>query len=216
MILNWHDMTIRDQLRIKQIGELQVATEDEKNLMVAAHLAGMDYKELLQQPLDKVRGIMDNCDFLINTPPVPVKAHKKYEVNGRTYVLFKDPSEMTVAQFIDFQQIFREGFDKMPGEMLCIFLVPQGHQYNDGYDKEQQYEDMLDLTVEEALGVCDFFTRRCRQSIERMRTYSNLMLKFQKLKAPKEQKEAVEATRIQLMLILDGLKELLGLPVSGR
>lgn len=216
MILNWKDMKVRDQLKIKEIGELQVATEDEKNLMVAAHLAGLDYKELLQQPLDKVRGIMDNCDFLINTPPKPEKPRKKYNVNGRTYILFKDPSEMTVAQFIDFQQIYREGFDKMPGEMLCIFLVPQGHQYNDGYDKEQQLEDMLDLGVEEALGVCDFFIKRCRQSIGRMKTYSNLMLKYQRLKAPKEQKEHLEATRIQLMLILEGLEELLGSRVSGR
>lgn len=205
-------MKVSDQLKLKSIGELQVATEDEKNLMVAAHLAGIDYKDLLQMPLEKVREIMDNTDFLVNTAPEPVKARNKYVINGRTYMLFKDPSEMTVAQYIDFQQIYREGFDKMPAEMLCIFLVPRGHQYNDGYDKEEQMNDMLELGVEEALGICNFFIERCRRSIWRMKTYLKLMLKWERLKAPKEQREQIQAVQLQTSLILDGLEELFGSP----
>ena len=212
MIHDWHSMKVADQIKLRNISELQVATDDEKNLMVAAHLAGIAYAEMLQMPLDSVREIMDNTDFLMNSTPVPAKARKNYVVNGRTYMLFKDPSEMTVAQFIDFQQIYREGFDKMPAEMLCIFLIPQGHVYNDGYDKEQQMEDMLDLGVEEALGICNFFIERCWKSIKRMKTYSMAMIKTQRFLAPKEKKETYQALEIQMGLIMDGLTELFGCP----
>lgn len=212
MISRWEDMTIADQLKIKEIGELQIPSDDEKNMMVAAHLAGIHFADMLMMPMDSVRTYMDNTEFLFH-PPVPAKARNKYVINGRTYTLFKDPSEMTVAQFIDFQSIYREGFENMPAEMLCIFLIPRGHQYNDGYDKQQQLEDMLQMNLCEALGVCGFFTKRCLKSIRRIRTFSTMMLRWQRLIAPKEKKELVEAMGLQTDLILEGLLELFG---SGR
>lgn len=214
-ISRWEDMTVADQLKIKEIGELQMPSDDEKNMMVAAHLAGIRFADMLMMPLESVREYMDNTEFLLH-PPVPAKARNKYVINGRTYTLFKDPSEMTVAQFIDFQQIYREGFENMPAEMLCIFLIPRGHQYNDGYDKQEQLEDMLHMNLCDALGVCNFFTRRCLKSIRRMRTFSRMMLRWQRLIAPKDRKEMVEAMAIQTDLILEGLEVLFGLEPSTR
>ena len=205
----WEDLTIADQLRIKDISELQMVGDDEKNMMVAALLANIPYGDLLMMPLDKVREIMDNTEFLLH-PPVPAKARNKYTINGRTYTLFKDPGEMTVAQFIDFQQIYREGFDKMPGELLSIFLVPKGHVYNDGYDKQEQLEDMLSLNICDALGIKDFFTRRCLKSIGRIRMFSMATIRVERLLAPKAKKEMLKALEIQMGLIMDELKDMYG------
>lgn len=209
MKLSWNEMTVADYIRLREISKLQMATEDEKNLMVAALIAEKPYQEILQLPLDKARELMDKTEFLLQQP-VPGKTKRKYELNGRTYILFKDPSEMTVAQYIDFQQIHKEGFENCPAEMLSIFLIPEGHQYNDGYYKDQQLEDMLEMGITEALGVCDFFIKRCLKSIRQMKMFSGLMLKVVKLQAPKEEKEMVEATRIQLNLVMEGLEELYG------
>lgn len=211
----WEDLTIADQLRIKDISELQMVGDDEKNMMVAALLANIPYGDLLMMPLDKVREIMDNTEFLLH-PPVPAKARNKYTINGRTYTLFKDPGEMTVAQFIDFQQIYREGFDKMPGELLSIFLVPKGHVYNDGYDKNQQLEDMLCLNICDALGIRDFFMKRCLKSIGRMRMFSMATIRVERLLAPKAKKEMLKALEIQMGLIMDGLKDMYGSPALKR
>lgn len=205
----WEDLTIADQLKIKDISELQMVGDDEKNMMVAALLADIPYGDLLMMPLDKVREIVDNTEFLLH-PPVPAKARNKYTINGRTYTLFKDPGEMTVAQFIDFQQIYREGFDKMPGELLSIFLVPKGHVYNDGYDKTQQLEDMLNLNICDALGIRDFFMKRCLKSIGRMRMFSMATIRAERLLAPKAKKEMLKALEIQMGLIMDGLKDMYG------
>ena len=212
---SWSDITVRDFLRIRDIEGLQMASVEEKNMRVAALLAGIEYSVLEQMPLQEVRNIMDNTDFLF-TQPGRVKARRKYEVNGRVYELFRDPSEMTVAQYIDYEAIGREGFSKMPAELLSIFLVPRGHQYNDGYDKEQQIEDMLDLGVEEALGICDFFTKRLLSSIDKARTLLPLMIKVQRMIAPKKDKEILKALEVQTRLILDELKDMSGLIASGR
>lgn len=208
-------MTVADQIKIREISKLQVATDDEKNLMVAAVIAEIPYQEILQMPLDKARELMDKTEFLLSEP-VPAKAKSKYELNGRIYRLFKDPSEMSVAQYIDFQQIHRDGFENCPAEMLAIFLVPDGHQYNDGYDKDQQIEDMLCMNILDALGVCYFFMKRCLRSIRQMKMFSGLMLKVARLRAPKEAKELVKATEIQLRLIMEESEELFGSLVLKR
>lgn len=212
MITTWKEMTIDDQLIIQDIGGLQMASEDEKNMMVAAHLAGIPYERFLLMPLEDVRKYMDNAAFLMDKPQA-IKERRKYEVDGRTYKLLRDVSEMTVAQFIDFQNIYHEGFAKYPREMLAIFLVPEGHEYNDGYDKQQQIDDMGKIGVEEALGICDFFTRRCTRSIRRMRRYLMVMMDAQRLMAPKQQKEMMKALKLETSLIMEELEDMFGLTV---
>lgn len=203
-------MTVADYIRLREISKLQMATEDEKNLMVAALIAEVPYQEILQLPLDKARELMDKTEFLLQQP-VPGKTKRKYELNGRTYVLFKDPSEMSVAQYIDFAAIEKEGFDKMPAEMLAIFLVPDGHQYNDGYDKEQQIEDMMDMSITEALGVCSFFTKRLSKSINLIMTALRIRMKWMRITAKKEDREMMKALEIQMRLYLNEIEHIYGL-----
>jgi len=205
----WNDITVADLIKIREIDSLQMATDDEKNLKVAALLAGIPYDELLMIPLDKVRGIMDNTDFLMQKPQ-PAKARNTYTINGKKYKLFKTPSEMTVAQYISFQQIQADGFEKRPLEMLSLFLIPEGHQYNDGYDMEEVMDDMGNMNICDALGVCCFFMRRCLKSIRHIKVLSTLMLKVERLKAPKTKKEAIRATEIQIGLIMEELEQLYG------
>ena len=207
---SWNEMTVADYIRLREISKLQMATEDEKNLMVAALIAEKPYQEILQLPLDKARELMDKTEFLLQQP-VPGKTKRKYELNGRTYRLFKDPSEMTVAQYIDFAAIEKEGFDKMPGEMLAIFLVPDGHQYNDGYDKEQQIEDMMDMSITEALGVCSFFTKRLSKSINLIMTALRIRMKWMRITAKKEDREMMKALEIQMRLYLNEIEHIYGL-----
>lgn len=212
MIKSWSELPVKDWLEIGRIGEM-TASDDEKNMMIGALLAGIPYKEFLLMPLKEVREVMDNTEFMLH-PPVPEKARRKYVVNGRTYKLFKDSSEMTVAQYIDFQQMHREGFEKMPAELLSIFLIPDGHSYNDGYDKEEQIEDMKQISVAEALGICDFFTGRCLKSIKQMRIRLKVAEKL--LRVPEEQKEQMKALTLELTLALEQLEGLFGLKLSRR
>lgn len=197
---SWNDITVGDLVRIRSIGELQKATDDEKNLRCAALVAGIPYEELLQIPLEDVRKYMDATEFLLHEPEkCRVKRH--YFINGRKYVLHKDASDITVAQYIDYQAILPDGFSKMPGETLALMLVPAGHEYNDGYDKEQAISDMYDLSVPEALGIVDFFTRRCLRLMRLAMTASRVKVRLLRMRAPKDQKEMYRALELQLKLL---------------
>ena len=118
--------------------------------------------------------------------------------------------DMLVSQYVDFQAIYVDGFDKRPAELLSVMMVPDGHKYNDGYDKEQVIEDMYDLPVEEALGICHFFIRRFTRSIAWTRTYFKWIMKWKVLTARKEEKEMWKAWQIQLNLVMDDLNYMFG------
>ena len=205
MITSWKELTIRHLIQIQEIGELQLASDDEKNLMVAALLADIPYEQMLLMPLDDVRTYMDNAAFLLEEPKHE-KTRKHYYVNGHKYKLFKDAAEMTVAQYLDFQSVWKDGFDKRPAEMLSIFLVPDGHEYNDGYDKDEVMEDMYDLPVVEGLGIADFFTKQFVRLMRAGLMYCRLRMKWLRLTAKKENREMYKALEIQLKLVIRELE----------
>lgn len=211
----WNDLTIADLETLKSINSLQLATEDEKNLKVAAMVAGIPYDELIQKPLDEVRPYMENVSFLLDAPK-PKKARQHYIINGRKYKLLKNEMEMLTSQYIDLQAIYKDGFDKRPGELLSIMLVPEGHEYNDGYDKDQVISDMYCMHVEEALGIVDFFTQRFVRLIVWTKMYYKLRMRINRILARKEDKEMMRAAELQLNLVMDELNSTFGWIVQKR
>lgn len=207
--LGWNDLTLTDLMQIKSISDLQLATEDEKNLKVAAIVCKVPYDKLIQMPLSEVREYMDQTEFLFHAPK-PRKVKHTYIINGRRYKLLKNEMEMLTSQYIDFQAIYKDGFDKRPGELLAVMMVPEGHEYNDGYDNELVVKDMYDMKVEEALGITDFFTRRFVRLIERTKMFYTLIMKWKKMTATKEEKEMIKVMEIQMNLMRDEINSTYG------
>lgn len=202
MKLNWDDITIADLVKIREIGTLQLATEDEKNLRVAAIVNDIPYEQLIQVPLSQIRTYMDATEFLL-TEPKAKKVKNSYTINGRNYKLLKNEMDLLTSQYIDFQSVQQDGFDKRPAELLSVMMVPEGHNYNDGYDKDQVIEDMYDMSVTEALGIVDFFTRRFRRLITWAKTLCKVKMRLARLTARKENREMYKALELQMNLILD-------------
>ena len=59
---------------------------------------------------------------------------RKIKVGDIEYNVYPDLTNLNVAQFMDYQTFitkpFRESYDKI----LSIFIIPAGHNYNEGYD----------------------------------------------------------------------------------
>lgn len=211
---DWNDLTVRDLLSIKDIDGMQMATDAEKNLRVAAIVADKSYEELLDMSLNDVSEYVDACDFL-QKEPKPRKARKHYVINGRKYKLLKNEMEMLTSQYVDFQAIYQDGFDKRPAELLSIMMVPDGHEYNDGYDKELVINDMYDFPVEEALGVCDFFMGRFVRSIAWTRMYFRWMMWWKRITTPRKDREMMRAVELELNLVMEELNSMFGSIVRG-
>lgn len=191
-ITNWNDLTVKDLQEIHQIN-----TMEDRDLRIAALFAGITYEELLDIPLNKVSEMVERIKFLA-TPIPRAKVKRKYEVNGRTYKLIKETGDMTVSQFIEFQGLAADGFDKHLPELLGVML--QG-------DYDEKDEDMKDFSVVEALAIADFFTKRSEKLMRLSLTYLKASLWLARRRAKKiKDKEMREALELEIQLMQDGLQ----------
>ena len=81
---------------------------------------------------------------------------------------------------------------------MYILLIPKGHNYNDGYDRETAMEDIGSLSVTEALGLADFFLKKYRRLLRRTLLYSKANLWLAMRKATAEEKETMKVMDNQL------------------
>lgn len=206
---NWDNLTLREFAEIRMITNNPFYTEDERVLRIAAFVGGIEYDVIMNLPLSKAREYVDAVQFLYEKP-APIKAKNKYQINGKTYTLLKASVEMTTAQYIDYQSIIVEDFESHLIDLLSIMLVPQGHNYNDGYDLDEAKSDLETMMVTEALGITDFFLKRYRRLLRRTLLYSKAGMIMATLKAPKEMKEEMKTLTMEWDRQTDALLSMCG------
>lgn len=207
--MEWKDLDLKTYRKVYEITSNAFTSEEDKRLQVAALLGGVSYDELLEQPLTATTEMVSNIAFLFEKPK-PIKIKKEYVLNGRSYVPFKDFLEMQTNQYIDYQAIIVEKFEEHLVDIMSIILIPKGHSYNDGYDREQQREDLETLSVEEALGIADFFISKYRRLLKRTLLYSKAGLATAVIMAPKETRKELREKKKELDKNLDVLLSMCG------
>lgn len=185
--MNWDNLTLRKFVEIRMVTNHPFYTEDDRVLRIAAIVNDIAYEDLLNLPIARATEFVGTASFLYDKP-VPKKHRNSYTLNGRKYSLLKSPSEMTTAQYIDYQTVIVEEFESHLIDLMSIILVPEGHNYNDGYDLEQVRSDIETLSVTEALGISDFFLKQYRRLLKRILLYSRAEMTIARMKAPKEMK----------------------------
>lgn len=197
IIDSWDKMPVGLLKDIHRITSDENLSEDDKSLQAAAILAHISYDTLLNLPLDEAQELVARTAFLYEKPEKKIR--KTYTLNGRTYIPLMSMEDMTTAQFIDFNSLINDLDERLP-EILSIFLVPKGHKYNDGYDKNTVVKDIAErLMVTEALGMASFFINGYKKYVMRTLLYSEAALEVAMWKAPKElrpqAKEVMKALR---------------------
>lgn len=126
---------------------------------IIAVLTGMTEQEVMNLPISEYTELSAASKFL-ETPVDTGKAGRiasKYTIGDLVLIPCADYEKMTAAQFIDFQTFAKEP-DKNVVQLLSVFLVPQGHKYNDGYDvREVQAAIRSSLSVQDAMEAMAFF-----------------------------------------------------------
>ena len=109
---------------------------------------------------------------------------KKIEVNGRKYFLDCLLGNITTAQYVDFTNQSNTGD---LNKMLSVFVIPEGHKYNDGYDMLQVMDDINSLPIPIVNSIAFFFGRQFSVFMKIFQRYSIKQIK--KTNIPKEAKE---------------------------
>lgn len=180
-MLNWNNIKYRTLLDIRDAANI----EDE-NERVYAIMEAVFGEDVLDLPLKDFNEKCKELQFL--QKEIPNDLHvKDIKVNGREYYFDGLLGKITTAQYIDFQN-YQKNNDEQ--KIFSVFIIPKGHKYNDGYDMEQVFNDILDIPVPVLFSASFFFSRQFELFIRIFRRYSIKQMK--KLGLPKEVMENLE------------------------
>ena len=180
-MLTWANIKYRTLLDIREAANI----EDE-NERVYAIMEAVFGEDVLDLPLKDFNEKCKELQFL--QKEIPNDLHvKDIKVNGREYYFDGLLGKITTAQYIDFQN-YQKNNDEQ--KSFSVFIIPKGHKYNDGYDMEQVFNDILDIPVPILFSASFFFSRQFELFIRIFRRYSIKQMK--KLGLPKEAMENLE------------------------
>lgn len=190
--MTWYDVTLYQFNEIEKA--VNIEDDTERVFRLAEIIFGEDVTNL---PLKEFNEKVKQLVFLKEEMPNKIPP-KKIEVNGRKYFLDCLLGNITTAQYVDFTNQSNTGD---LSKMLSVFVIPEGHKYNDGYDMLQVMDDINSLPIPIVNSIAFFFSRQFSVFMEIFQRYSTKQIK--KTNLPKEVKEnLIKAVEKSVDLVL--------------
>lgn len=137
----WKDITLR---QFNKIQDLLQEIDEYTTLNIIDVLYDVDSANL--PAMEVMNKYAHSLDFLMTTIPTNEKLKDVYTINQREYNSNINLTQMTTAQFVDYQNYSKENPVDI-SKCLSVFIIPKGHTYNDGYDLKQVQDDIKDLDM---------------------------------------------------------------------
>lgn len=201
---SYSNMSINDYFRLRAlIDELQDADSDELSLNLIAFLCGVDVDEVMKCKMFEIARLTNEIQWVLK-PIKPGKIPFYLKLNGKMYDIRLDMRKCTTQQYIDFTQYSRdrEHFYK---ECLSCIIIPQGMEYNDGYDATEVAKIIGDnVSIQTAEDIYKAFALASKMLY--VRSLKSLMQKILK-SLKKTKKEGMTVKRVKEMRTVVNLKE---------
>lgn len=179
---DWKDLTMGEFIELEQILKADIP-ESYRTVHVLSLLSNHTIDELESLPMHEFKSLTKNLNF-INTEPKYNDIKSVYMINEKPYELKSDIASITTAQYMDYQVYMKENPVDMIKVLSC-FLIPKGHNYNDGYNMQDVMKDVSFLPLEDGLGIGFFLVKQLVTYILILKDYLEKNLK--ELKMNKEQ-----------------------------
>lgn len=137
----WKDITLR---QFNKIQDLLQEIDEYTTLNIIDVLYNVDSANM--PAMEVMNKYAHSLDFLMTTIPTNEKLKETYTINQREYNSNINLTQMTTAQFVDYQNYTKENPVDI-SKCLSVFVIPKGHTYNDGYDLKQVQDDIKDLDM---------------------------------------------------------------------
>ena len=206
MIYNsWDKLPIGKLNDVNNIINNNELTEDDKIIKLGALISNMDYEDFINLKIEDAQKIISQIKFLYEAPKNK-KLVKNLNLDGINCKVIQDVSEITTAQFIDYNTLISNGNVLIP-EILSVFIIPRGHKYSDNYNKEE-IVDLISkyVSVEEGISIANFFIKKYKRLLMRTLLYSKVNLKLQLMK--KLPQKTIEEIKSQIQQIKELQKEI--------
>lgn len=204
---DWENISIDKYYEIKDILDDEEDDDITKNVKLVAVMLDKDEQEVWDMDMAQAGDYISRLQFL-GKFELPKHPNMKIKLPGYDLVVIKDLTKINVAQYVDFQNFIkmplREGMEKI----LSIFLIPENHKYNDGYDIiDLQKVIRENLSFRVAEGLLGFFMEKYGKSLIHSLVYCRRQVR--KTKNP-EMMEKLKKTEKEVQQKLDNLIHLIG------
>lgn len=164
--MKWEDVSLQQYAQVYNILIEENIPDDEKVCLITQELFNIN---VLASPLNEVRDKITTVKNLLNTPIEGNNVvNDVYILNGKRYILTNDLSKITTAQYIDYMNYINSGVDiNTYNNFLAIFFVPEGHEYNDGYNLNEVKNNIDNyLSIVDATSIAGFFLRYAKRLLK--------------------------------------------------
>ena len=179
----WKDITLR---QFNKIQDLLQEIDEYTTLNIIDVLYDVDSANM--PAMELMNKYAHSLDFLTTTIPTNEKLKENYTINQREYNSNINLTQMTTAQFVDYQNYSKENPVDI-SKCLSVFIIPKGHTYNDGYDLKQVQDDIKDLDMVTINTLAFFFKKLFVLLLEI--TLLCLTQDTKKMQIPTEKKEEI-------------------------
>lgn len=190
--MNWNDITLRQWNQIETVYNKQY----EDDILQTADIISVlfDIENPMELTPQEFSSYVEKLSFLKD--PIPDKRLcNTYNINGTTYNFEGNIYQINTAQFYDYRKIsVKQPIDY--AECLSVFMIPEGHKYNDGYNMDKTIEDMNCLPLPDVMKLFTFFRSALYLSLHITQNYLVKHLKKTNL------------TKNQIKEIKDKMKEM--------
>lgn len=176
----WHNITLG------QFKELTAITEVKDEYMMCNIIDLVYGTDSSNMQLSEFNEYLDAVAFM-NEDIKPVKKlPDRVTLNGRTYDTGCNLTEVSVAQYIDYQNYCKR--EKVSyNDLLSVIVIPEGRRYNDGYNMTEVKADMDQMPIDLVVSICFFLTRQYQLFTETFQTC--LKEKLRTMKIPEKEKQ---------------------------
>lgn len=162
--LEWKNISLKTFCEIQSILQDNSLDNEEQIILLMQLLYGVD---ILKQPISTTKNLINNIYELLSTEIKETILHDKYVINGTEYRFDKGLSKISTLQYIDVTGYIQDDNSIYNyNKLLSVFLIPVGHDYNDGYDIEKVQSDIDNyLSITDAISIATFFLKFWRRYI---------------------------------------------------
>lgn len=206
MIDSYSKLTIA---KYREFTEIELAESDiDAVVNILSLLTDKSPESIMALPIPEFKELIKKMSFLKEKPNFD-KCPNSLVINGQKYYIDKDVKNMSVGQYIDYKQYYKEQDDLIKNlhYIMTIFIIPEGHKYGEGYNLADLAEIFNEnLSIETAVGISNFFFRKSEKFIRCFLTY--LLWKMRKT-ARKEKDKEVKAKMMEAVKQMEELRVLL-------
>lgn len=197
--LIWDNISLKTFCEIQAIITDDTLDNEEQIVLLLQLLYGID---ILHEPISTTKQLISNVYELLSTEMKEQILLDTYTINGTEYKFIKDLSKISTLQYLDCTGYLQEDNTIFNyNKLLSVFLIPVGHEYNDGYDMDKVQSDIDNyLPITSVITMSTFFLKFWKRYIKLSQKY--LMWEILKMKKItwKEKKKLLK----QLVQIQDG------------